>query len=126
VDPLALDHDMGLILLEWIALNIFSPLVLGAMTLILAGTYICDARRELPPKRGSAGNIIKAINWLILGIAFLSFWLVPLLTWRAMLRVSVGLLVTSYLAYKIYDIEYAARQITAWIGSRLKSGFLTR
>ncbi len=124
MEPLALlDHSTELILLEWIAFNIFTPIVLGAMAIALAITYACDAKRQEPPEpRGPAGNIIKGLNWLIFGMAFLSFPFVSLLTWRAMLRIAAGLLITSYLAYKFYDIEYAVKQMATWTSSFLKHG----
>lgn len=108
--------------IEWIAFTVFSPQILAVITLLLSSTYLCDATRERPRRpRGRGANVIRSLSLLLLAIALLHYQTENVMAWRAMLRMTVGFVITIDLAYKIYDLKYMFDQAKKWTSEKIGS-----
>lgn len=112
--------DTVLATIEYIAFTLFTPLLLGALSVALALIYLHKFfRNGAAVPRGHWGYTIKGFNWAVFAAAFFVFPLLPLETARALLRLSVSFLLLSELAYFWDDAKFIVREAGSWIRSQI-------
>ncbi len=97
---------------------IFSPNLLGLLSLVVAGIHIykyyCKDEAWCLEKRHRPVYLVRALNWFVFGAAFLVFPHVDVLCGRAILRLALAFMVLSELSYNITFAYDMLKDVVKW------------